>query len=587
MMKQSISRAIAMIVFFSLYALGYATPLSKDKIVRNPACSEGGLSITPKIVILGKETTIIGFKKNRAEWNLAAETHLEADGKTYRMIKATVFTLSENGSYNDGEELVPLKRYARNCDSLCIEFEPLDSKVKTFDFVEEKGSNFNLSGVRLDGKLYPFLLDKPKPSPYGKNEPLPAIVPKFGTAKYTCTMYKHDGTKREGTMFGLNNCFSNDRFLGFGDCSYQIEASRPYQAVVAAPYPQHQFGVMMIPGYETTISIDETAYTASCGGNKIPADRIIQFDGPIADLQQVNYDDRMLYYEFKKATFENLWNTLQKKLLAIDRNKHYSRRQKEFGRIKAEKTYLTLYLEHVAKGAVTLQDTHSADLSILKDCRSFYLVYDDVFLDYAHANSISGVVTEWMEGYRRAMNLAKRIRSMELMSEAAFDTIPQLFQKELRALNDSTRVTIERISSASKEVKVMETPDCTGDEFLNKVVSENPNVVLFFDFWATWCGPCLAGIRAMEPLKEELADRSIRFVYVTNESSPSSQWTKQIASLPGLHYRLPDNIWNAIPHLDGIPQYYIYDKQGNRFYEQTGFDIIEPLKLKINEALEK
>ena len=133
----------------------------------------------------------------------------------------------------------------------------------------------------------------------------------------------------------------------------------------------------------------------------------------------------------------------------------------------------------------------------------------------------------------------------------------------------------------------MDIPSCKGEEFLSKVASENPGVVLFFDFWATWCGPCLAGIKAMEPLKEEWAGRPIRFVYVTNESSPSTQWTKQITTMPGLHYRLPDNIWNTIPQLDGIPQYYIYDKHGNRFYEQTGFDTIKPLKDKINEALGK
>ncbi|MBQ0022942.1 MAG: hypothetical protein KBT29_06855, partial [Prevotellaceae bacterium] len=473
-MKRTILLSIAMIASFSSFSMGTATSSSKDKIVKNPACAEGGLAITPKTVILGKETTTIGFKKNKAAWNLSAKTHLEADGKKYRMIKATVFTLKEDGSYNEGEALVPLKRYEWNSDSLSIEFEPLDPKVKVFDFVEEKGSNFNLLGIRLDGKLYPFALGKPKPSPYGKNEPLPAIEPKFGKAKYTCTMYRHDGTNHECTMFGLNNCFSNDRFLDFGNHSYQIEASRPYQAVVAAPYPQHQFGILMIPGYETTVSIDETAYTASSMGNKVPADRIIQFDGAIADLQQVNYDDRMLYYEFNKTTPENLWKTLQEKLLAIDKNKHYSRRQKEFGRIKAEKIYLTLYLEHAAKGAVMLQDNHAADLTILKDGRSFYLVYDDAFLNYAHANNIGGVVTEWMEGYRRAMNLAKRIRSIELMPEAAFDTIPQLFQKELRAMNDSTRITVERLRSASKEVKVMDIPDCTGEEFLSRVASENP-----------------------------------------------------------------------------------------------------------------
>ena len=152
-------------------------------------------------------------------------------------------------------------------------------------------------------------------------------------------------------------------------------------------------------------------------------------------------------------------------------------------------------------------------------------------------------------------------------------------------MNDSTRVAIERLRSTASDVRVMDTPNGAGEDFLDHVVSENPDVVLFFDFWATWCGPCMRGIHAMEPLKSEWAGRPIRFVYVTNESSPLIQWSQQIATMPGLHYRLPDTVWKQIPNLDGIPQYYIYDRHGDRFFEQGGFGTIDPLQQKINEAL--
>lgn len=583
-MKTKILFTIAMITSLATFA--------KDKVLNRPAFADGGMYFCPKTVIMGKTSTVIGFKIWRSgdSWTLDSESHLVAEGKTYRMTKAIVYTRSADGKVKSSEPLNPSTHYSWESDSVSAEFEPLAPKVKIFDFIETETSSFNVYGIRLDGKCYPFVLDKPKPYPHSSDEPLCAIEPKYGKAQYTCNVYKHDGTVIYASMFGLNNCFSEDMYLGFTDNSYQIEASRTYFAGVAAPYPFHQFRIMMIPGYETTVSVDATAYTASFAGaskKAIPTHRIIQFEGPIADLQQTRYDERELYYQFAGLSPDTLWDVLQKKIRDIEKTKRYSRRQKEFGRLWAENNYLIHYMNYVAKGTAKIQDSHAADLAILKDGRSFYFINDDKYLGYAHSNHIDGVVTEWMEGFARAMSLAKRIRGLEVMPEAAFDTIPQYFQKELRDMNDSTRVAIERLRSTANEVKVMDTPDCTGEEFINRVVSENPDVVLFFDFWATWCGPCMNGIRAMEPLKAEWVGRPIRFVYVTNESSPSHLWTKQIASMPGIHYRLPNEIWNAIPNLNGIPQYYIYDRQGKRFYEKTGFREIAPLKQKIDEALSK
>ena len=561
----------------------------RDKVIDKPAFSSGGSSFCPKTVVMGQTATTIGFSVYTGQWSLAAESHLSSLGKNYRMTKATVFKRS-HGKVESSEALDPSKQYTWEHDSVSLEFEPLDAKARMCDFIEYEGSNFNVEGIRLDGKHYPFALGKPKPYPYAKDEPLCAITPQYGKARYTCYMYRHDGTEnRENlVMFGLDNHFSKDMFPGFTENGYDIEASCTYTAALAAPYPFQQFGVMMIPGYETTVRVDETASVASNAQTykkPIPTYSIIQFEGPLADLQQVNYDERWIYYHFNKVSADSLWETLQGKIQEIEKNKRYSRRQKDFGRLKAEQTYLRRYLECVDEGSANLQDSHAAELIFLKDGRSFYIVGNDKYLGYAHANHIDGVVTEWMEGFAQAMNLAKRIRGMETVPETAFDTIPAIYRKELRAMNDSTRLAIERLRNAAAEVTVMDTPDCTGEEFIEKVVRENPGVVLFFDLWATWCGPCMNGIKAMEPLKSQWAGRPIRFVYVTNESSPTNQWTKQIASMPGIHYRLPDKIWNAIPNLNGIPQYYIYDTQGNLFYEQTGFGGIDPLKEKIEEAL--
>ena len=564
---------------------------AKDKVVKQPAYAEGSPSLISVSVTLSKTATAITFRRGGGGWSVPEDAHLAADGKTYRMTGGTVYTKQEDGTHDAGEPFVPGKDYARANDSIQLVFEPLDPGTKIVDVIaDEKGSSFNIQGLRLDGKLYPFLLDKPKPYPYAKDEPLPALTPQYGRAKYTVSVRNLDGTTKIPLLGGMNNKFSADQYNDFDreTISYQIEASSTYTAAVGVPDGGNQFRLLMIPGYETKILADVAALnTALSGNNKIPGERTIQFEGPIADLQQVRYDERYLYSALQSQTADELWTKMQDRIRSYEQNKAYSRRQKEFARLNVENFYLRHYLNFVRQGKADMQDAHAPELQLLRDGRSFYLIGEDDYLGYAHANGIGGVVTEWMEGYRRAMNMAKRMRDLELMPESAFDTIPSLFQTELRAMNDSTRVITERLRNTASEVRVMDTPNCSGKEFIDHVVSENPGVVLFFDLWATWCGPCMRGIQAMEPLKAELAGRPIRFVYVTNESSPVNQWSQQMTTMHGLHYRLPDDIWNEIPNLDAIPQYYIYDREGNLFYEQMGFDTVDPLREKINEALTK
>ncbi|MCF0199154.1 MAG: TlpA family protein disulfide reductase [Bacteroidaceae bacterium] len=559
---------------------------AKDKVVHNPVFSEGSGRFLPRTVILGKTATTVGIKLYSVGWTLNKESHLVVDGKTYRLNGATVFTRKE-GIVTDSADLDFAKHYERENDSISLEFEPLDPKATVFDFVEEEGSTFNVSGIRLDNKLYPFVLGKPKPFPYDKNEPLQPLEPTYGTAKFTCNQYRHDGTTKTALVFGCFNAFSTGLFKDDSENGYEFQTSRMYKVPVKMPSPMTQFWALMIPGQEVTINVDETALMATGVDRKIPEHSVIQFEGPLGDLQQVYYQERWMGHgPIAKVPADSVWDALQTKIREIESRKDYSRRQKEFGRIMAEWFYLRRYHKDAEAGIVQLQDPHAADLILLKDGRSFYFLEDDAFLEYAHANHIGGVATQWMEDYAKAMNLAKRMRGLELMPEEAFDTIPSYFRKELLTINDSTRVAIERLRATAHEVTVKDTPDCTGEEFLDYVVRENPDVVLFFDFWATWCGPCMRGIRAMELLKAEWAGRPIRFVYVTNETSPVLEWSKQINSMPGLHYRLPDDLWNKIPGFGGgIPQYFIYDRKGRQFYEQTGFSDIEPLKQKITEAL--
>ena len=556
---------------------------TKERVIENPVFERGSTTFITRTVELEDEATVLGiYKKSWNGWSLSEKTHLEAGGKQYALVDATVFT-RKDGKVVSSEAIEYGKMYTREQDSLRLVFEPLPKRCKRFDFIEEEKSDFNHYGVRLDNKLYPFVLKESDYPSYPQTEPLQPIKPCYGKATTTLNLYKQDGTIDEMAMFGLNNYFSNERYLNFHDHSYTIEASSVYSmGVLGVPLPvepigNNQFVMMMVPGFHSTMDIDETAaLTKSINprGKDIPLDKCFKFSGPIGDLQEVRVHERWIGNNFRKiADADTLWHITQKKIADIENNKTYSRRQKDFGRLLVEQFYVNNYIRLAGKDKSALVDEHATGLRFLKDGCTFYLISSDGYLPYAYANDITGEVTEWMEGCYKARRLSKRMLQMEVIPEEAFDTIPELFHPELKTLNDSARVAVMRLEAQSKESKIMDTPSCSGEEFVKHVVSQHRDKVIFFDFWATWCAPCKKGISEMESEKKIYEGKPVVFVYVTNESSPSATWVRETESMPGIHYRLPDTMWREIKELGGggIPHYLIFDHKGNKVLDNTGY----------------
>lgn len=589
-MKRSLAGLLALLAASCVWA--------QEKVINDPVIGDANIRFYTRKVVLSKEKTVLGLRYLGGKWGIEASTHLVADGKEYALREGTMFS-RENGKVVKSQPLEMGKMYERDCDSVSLVFEPLPEKCVVFDFVESEGSIFNHYGIRLDGKNYESQLGKAQPYPFGKNDPLPALEPKVAKAKLTVNLHKLDGTLEPVNAFMMDQKLSGDNLVKYDQETrgWVMEDSRACMLqcmgcpIPVEPVGVDQFAVMMVPGFETTLELDKAscfALSKKLGKKKIPLSDCFRFTGPIADLQEVNLKERWTYQSiFRSAAATDLWPNLQKKLAEIEKDRTLNRRQKEFLRIRTERWYVNAYLAYVGAGSLSLQDEHAADLIYGKDGRSFYLVGDDAHLNYLRANGVKSVVTDWMEGFRRAGNMARRLQNMEQMPEAAFDTIPALFRSELKAMNDSVGAILERQKAMAGKSEVKVTPDVPAEEFLKAVVSEYPGKVVFFDFWATWCGPCKRGIQAMEPLKAEYADKPIQYVYVTNESSPLTTWSAMITGMPGVHYRINSAYWKQIKELGtgAIPRYLIYGKDGQLFYEQTGFGTIDKLKDKIDEAL--
>jgi len=112
---------------------------------------------------------------------------------------------------------------------------------------------------------------------------------------------------------------------------------------------------------------------------------------------------------------------------------------------------------------------------------------------------------------------------------------------------------------------IHEIPKTKGDDLFEDIMKQYKGKVVFVDFWATWCGPCIEGMKKIGSVKEEMKDKDIEFVYITNQTSPIDTWERLIPNIKGNHYRVTKDEWNILSakfNVNGIPHYLLVDKNG-------------------------
>lgn len=154
-----------------------------------------------------------------------------------------------------------------------------------------------------------------------------------------------------------------------------------------------------------------------------------------------------------------------------------------------------------------------------------------------------------------------------------------LFRKNQRVveIDRLKSPTIINDISAISDKKVMET-----------ILSKYKGKVVFIDFWATWCGPCLDAMQQFKDVKGDFQHKNVAFVYLTNRSSPKKLWEEKIIGIGSEHYYLNDSQWEYIMDefgFSGIPSYLVYDKNGLFVNKFTGFPGNEKVKKMIEDLL--
>jgi thiol-disulfide isomerase/thioredoxin len=250
--------------------------------------------------------------------------------------------------------------------------------------------------------------------------------------------------------------------------------------------------------------------------------------------------------------------------MAKDFSKKYEKQLAEYNA-----TYLKLAMEELNKNIPQLEDSIFTHVLKIKPSLLYNLI--------------------WVERYKRILD--ERTFTADERAEIArsFADIQPLAQS---LIDESDKVEKLLASEEStKGVAVNENPAVENEKLMETIIEKYRGKVVFVDFWATWCGPCLTAMKTIQPVKEELQAKDVVFLYITGETSPLIAWKKKMAEIHGEHYRLAGEQWEFLKAefgIKGIPAYLVYDKNGSIASEvYTGYPGNATVKSAIENGLSK
>lgn len=395
-------------------------------------------------------------------------------------------------------------------------------------------------------------------------------------------------------------------------------------------YPlKHDFygwSLMLLPGDTIRLDFDRAAFAGYEAYTRLPADsvttqkmqelwnRAIHIEGgtfqqplPIQMKQMALGVSRDCAKTHARDTFDQwrevCWREFQDVVKQLD-SLDLSMGEREYRRMLIEQDYLNKLrnfmfvkkswkfitdkdsLEMFEK-QFTFKDPHAAELTYYRNITGFYACLSNLFgegKEYIEANGLGdSPLGRWFGELDEAKAVMTRAKAKLPVTEDQLKTLSPEFQEQIREV----RTLMEQEPADSKGT-CHDLPEGKPQEWLPKIVADHRGHVVFIDFWATWCGPCREGMKEMERVKDELTERDVDFIYITDTSSSAEDWLVYVERHAGDHYIVPNEKIKEmqIPDYDNaIPHYLIYDREGKLAKTISGWPGLEEMKTKIEAVL--
>lgn len=175
------------------------------------------------------------------------------------------------------------------------------------------------------------------------------------------------------------------------------------------------------------------------------------------------------------------------------------------------------------------------------------------------------------------------------LSDKQIENIKSYFKnKEITKILLKKNEDIMKVAQYNSNPVIKETPAVPQKELMPAIINQYKEKVVLVDFWATWCGPCLAAMKEFREAKDSYKNKDIVFVYITNTSSPLNLWKDKIKGIGGEHYYLTKGEWNSLQDsfdFIGIPTYQLYDTNGKLEKQFSGYPGTNEMKIMIEQLL--